>query len=242
MKIFSLAHIIFLIITIIIITTSIVMIRKIDNKKQNIIFVIIAFLCSFGIFFRYALDLKLQGPINISRLLLQLLQVCNFNFILMPIMLIPKCELARQYSIFFAMFAALTTFIAISPEFEKHNWYDLTIINSWLNHLFAVLLPILMVAARRLKPNKKYIPHVTILVIIYFTAVYAISEILINNGIITQSKNFSFVYNSSGLPILNILYKLIPIPYLYLFPILPFVIMFFYILSKLFEKYKITKY
>lgn len=239
---FCLTHIIFLLITILIITISIVMIRKTTKKTQNIIFIIIAVLCSLGIFYRYALDLSLNKPINITRLLLQLLQVCNFNFILLPLMLIPKFELARQYSIFFSMFAAMSTFIAVSSDFKNYNWYDQTIINSWLNHLFAVLLPILMVATKRLKPNKKYIPHVTILVIIYFTTVYIISELLINKGIITQDKNFSFVYNSSGLPILDTLYKLIPIPYLYLYPILPFMIMFFYLLSKIFKKYKVDKY
>ena len=93
---FGLTHIIFLLITILIITISIVMIRKTTKKTQNIIFIIIAVLCSLGIFYRYALDLSLNKPINITRLLLQLLQVCNFNFILLPLMLIPKFELARQ--------------------------------------------------------------------------------------------------------------------------------------------------
>ena len=229
MTLFSLTHIIFLIITILIIVFSIVIIRKLKQKTQNIIFIIITSLCSFGIFYRYALNLSFKGSIDITRLLLQLLQVCNFNFILLPLMLIPKFEIARQYSVFFSMFAAATTFIAVSTEFKNYNWYDQIIINSWLNHLFAVLLPILMIATNRIKPNKKYILSVTILVILYFTSVYIISEHLINKGIIPQNKNFSFVYSGNGMPILNTLYEIFPKPYLYLYPILPFMIGFFYL-------------
>ena len=242
MTMFSLIHIIFLIVTILIITMSIVIIRTVKPKIQNIIFIIIAFLCSFGIFYRYALDLSLKGNINLARLLLQLLQVCNFNFILLPLMLVPKFELVRQYSIFFSMFASMTTFIAVPSAFKSYNWYDQTIINSWLNHLFAILLPILMIASKRLKPNKKYILKVTLLVIIYFTLVYIISSILKQQGTISQDKNFSFIYNPEGVPILTTLYKLIPIPYIYLYPLLPPMIIFFYILSKIFNKYEVNKY
>lgn len=140
------------------------------------------------------------------------------------------------------MFTALTTFISVPSDFKNYNWYDMTIINSWLNHLFAILLPILMIASKRLKPNKKYILKVTLLVIIYFTLVYIISNILKQQGIISQNKNFSFIYNSEGVLILTMLYKLIPIPYIYLYPILPFMICFFYILSKIFNKYEVIKY
>lgn len=242
MTILSLTHIIFLIITILVITLLIIITRRVNPKTQNIIFIIITILGSLGIFYRHAMNLSFKEGINITALLIQLLQVCNFNFILLPLMLIPKLELARQYSVFFSMFAAMSTFIDVPLEFRDYNWYDPVIINSWLNHLCSVLLPILMIASRRLKPNKKYVFKVTITVIVYFTMVYVISELLKQQSIIPQDKNYSFVYHGKGIPVLDISYKLIPIAYLYLYPILPFMMGFFYILSKIFDNYHVNKY
>ena len=198
--------------------------------------------CSCGIFFRYGMGLSLEGGVNLAILLRELLQVCSFNFILLPLMLFPKCEVARQYSIFFSMFAASTTLFSVSKVYANMHWYDLSFLNSWVNHFFAIAVPLWMLAARRLKPQTKYIPHVAIGVFSYFTVVAIISTILIKNGIITVDKSYSFIFDTMGFAPLDILYKMIPYPYFYLYPLLPCMLIFFFVFSKLFTKYKVYPY
>ena len=60
--------------------------------------------------------------LRFDTLAMQMLQVCNFNFILMPLMLFKKNEFARQYSVFFSMFAASTAHTSVSSSFVNLNW------------------------------------------------------------------------------------------------------------------------
>lgn len=206
-------------------------------------FVVGALLCAGGIFFRYGMGLSLEGGFTWGTLAKEMLQVCNFNFILVLLMLIPKFELARQYSVFFSMFAASTTLISLQSNWAKLNWYDLTIMNSLINHVFVIALPLWMVAARRLKPRKEYIWKVSLSVFVYMTAVAIIVTVLMKNGVLTDpTPHYSFIYDTYGIGLLEMLYELIPYPYFYLYPIAPVMVGFFYLLAWLFRKYEVKPY
>lgn len=237
MQAFGKEHLCLLISSVIFLVITCIIVHKMSHKSQNIMFIIGAIICAGGIFYRYAMGLKINGGINLQTFALQMLQVCNFNFILVILMLFPKCEIARQYSIYFSMFAAATTFISIPKSWANYDWYSQTIINSWINHLFAVALPLWMVCAKRLYPQKKYIIPVSICVFCYFTFVYICSHFLINNNIITEKNSYSFIYNTDEIKLFEFLYNLIPYPYFYLLPLFPFMILFFYVLEKIFNKY-----
>lgn len=242
MKTFSTTHLIFLLISAIFLVVTMFIVSKLSRKGQNIMFFTGVILCSGGIFFRYAMGLSFEGKINLLTLIKELLQVCSFNFILLPLMLIPKCEVARQYSIFFSMFAASTTLFSVSTVYADMEWHNISFLNSWINHLFAIAVPLWMLAARRLKPRKEYIPKVTVAVFVYFTIVAAISTILIKKGVLTVETSYSFIYDTMGVGVLDFLYKLIPFPYFYLYPLLPLMILFFFGLSLAFKKYEVMPY
>ena len=240
MTLFSFTHIIFLLVTIVFILSTMYLITKLNRKWQNIMFIFAVIMCSGGIFFRYAMGLGFN-KINIETLLIQMLQVCNFNFILVPLMLIKKNEIARQYSFMFSMFAASTTLFALSKDWANLNWYDINIINSWLNHTFAISLPLWMFSARLLKPKKEYVLKVTIMVIIYFILSFFIQEILKASNDIYSSLNLSFIYGDKSIFVFDYLYKAIKLPCFYLIPLIPFMILFFIGLTKLFKNYKLRE-
>ena len=242
MKTLSLTHLLFILISLVVTILLCFITRKVSRKWQNLIFAIIVAIGCFGIFFRHAMGLTFSGKIKITNLLLQQLQVCNFNFILLPLMLIPNNELASQYSCMFSMFAAFTTFLSIPSRFAILHWYDVSILNFWLNHYCAILLPVLMIASRRLKPQKKYIFPVVACVFLYFTTSYLIQLILINNNIITLETSLSYVMKTDKIFVFDLLYKIIPFHYFYLYPFIPILAIFFWGLSKIFEKYETIKY
>ena len=194
---FSITHILMIIASIIFLILSTWVVSKLNRKWQNVFFVVAVIFCSGGIFYRYAMGMSFEKGLSVN-ILIQMLQVCNFNFVLLPLMLVPKFELARQYSFMFSMFAASTTIFSISGSWVNYNWYDQEVLNFWLYHLFAIACPIWMCAAKRLKPRKEYVIPVAICVVVYFTAVYGLSEIFRANGIIAPDKSFSFIYDPGG--------------------------------------------
>ena len=237
MKVFGSTHILLFLSTVAFLVFSMWAVSKMNRVCRNIAFVFAAFICAGGIFFRYGLNFSFTGEIYWQTLAVQLLQVCNFNFILVILMLVPKFELARQYSIMFSMFAASTTLVSVPSDWATRAWNDPYVLNSWLNHTFAIALPLWMLAARRLKPRRDYVWKVTVCVIVYFTTVTAIIPILRENGIISPTKSFSFTHSPEGIGVLEWLYRLIPFPCAYLLPLVPIMVGFFLLLAKIFKHY-----
>lgn len=219
------------------------LISKLNRKWQNVMIVVGALLCAGGIFFRYGMGLSFEGGFTWKTLGMEMLQVCNFNFILVLLMLIPKFELARQYSIFFSMFAASTTLVSLQSNWATMNWYDLTIMNSLINHVFIIAVPLWMLAARRLKPRRKYIWKVALGVFVYMTVVATIVTVLMKKGVITDpTPHYSFIYDTYGIGIFEWLYELIPYPYFYLLPLAVPMVAFFYFLAWAFRNYEVKPY
>lgn len=239
---YDFSHICFLIVVIGFLSLSTWAISKMPQNFQSIMIIIGAVLCSGIIFFTCGMGLSFRNGINLKGLARQMLQVCQFNMILVPLMLIPKLELARQYSVMFSMFAAMTTFVSIPDYFANYRWYDKQILAFWGFHVFAVAVPLWMMGARRLKPRKEYILPVVICVFAYFTVVYIISELLIDAGKMTAENSYSFIYKSGHTFPLKQLYNLIGVPYFYLWPLIPVLYGFDYLFSWLLRDYPAETY
>lgn len=217
-------------------------VSKMSRRWQNVMFVLCAFAVSAAIFYRFAMGLTWEGGITLKPLLYELLQVCNFNFILVWLMLIPRFELARQYSVYFSMFAASTTLFALHSNWATLPWHATTVFNSWFYHAGVVILTLWMVAARRLKPRRDYIWKVTLCVIGYFTLVAIITPVLWKYGIIPETESFSYIFDTDGIGAFEFFYNILPKPYFYLYLIVPLMVAFFYGLAWLFGKYRVERY
>ena len=232
------AHIGYFVVVVGFLALSTWVVSKMPRLFQSIMIILAAVLCAGLIFFTCGMGLSFENGVSWTGLARQMLQVCQFNMILMPLMLVPKFELARQYSAMFSMFAAMTTFVSIPDYFANYEWYDIQILSFWGFHVFAVAVPFWMMAARRLKPQKKYVLPVVICVFAYFTVVYIISEFLMEAGLMTVETSHSFIYKSGHTFPLKQLYDLIGIPYFYLWPLIPVLYGFDYLFAWLFRNYK----
>ena len=76
------AHIILLITTVCFLVATCFAVSKMSKKWQNVMYVFATIMCSSGVFFRYAMNLSFTSGVRVGSLLIQLMQVCNFNFIL----------------------------------------------------------------------------------------------------------------------------------------------------------------
>jgi hypothetical protein len=243
MKSFEPTHLVLLMATVAFVALTMFLASKLPRRWQNVLFIAGAVLCAGGILWRYGFNMSLSPlRFHADTLLIQMLQVCNFNLVLVLLMLVPKFELARQYSIMFSMFAAATVMLSIPSRFANDAWYSPDFLNFWLNHVFAIALPLWMLAAGRLKPQKKYILPVAGCVVAYFLIVYGCTEWLHAAGKLAESTTFSYVYDPAGVGLLEWMYKLIPVPCFYLAPLIPPMLGFFWGLVWLLRKYAVVPY
>ena len=243
MRSFDQTHLAVLLVTVAFYALTMFAAYKASRRGQNILFTIGAVLCAGGIFWRYAMNMGTSfADLEWDTLAIQMLQVCNFNFVLVLLMLIPKFELARQYSVMFSMFAAATVMLSIPKRFADDSWYDPDFLNFWLNHVFAIALPLWMVCAGRLKPQKKYIIPVSVCVVAYFLVSYGCTEWLHATDKLAESTTFSYIYDPAGVGLLEGLYKLIPVPCFYLVPLIPPMLGFFWLLTWIFKKSNVQPY
>jgi len=240
MKSFETTHLVLLAVTVAFVALSMFLVSRLSRRLQSVVFVVGAVLCAGGILWRYGFGMSLSPlRFHADTLLIQMLQVCNFNMVLVLLMLVPKFELARQYSIMFSMFAAATVMLSIPSRFANDAWYSPDFLNFWLNHVFAIALPLWMLAARRLKPQKKYILPVAGCVVAYFLVVYGCTEWLHAVGKVPLTQTFSYVYDPAGVGLLEWMYGLIPVPCFYLAPLIPPMLGFFWVLTRIFKRYAV---
>ncbi len=236
MKIGGTSHLLMVLAILLIIAGLMIIVYKSNKIVQNIIITSVAVLGTVGIFFLHGthygtrLDLKNLG--------MQMFQVCNFNFILLPLCLFKKNELARQYLFFFSMPAALSTFVTYPSDVANSMWYDIVSLNFWIDHACVVATPLLMVASRRFKPRLEYVNKVILCVFIYFFATFIANFAFNGFSFETINYNFSYTMESGSIMILEPIFKLIPVPFIYLLPLLPPIYFLFWLVAYLFKNYK----
>ena len=240
MQIGGTTHIFMIIASIIFLVVLMFIVSKLHKRGQNIVFFAIVLICMAGIFYLHGTHYGTS--LDIVNLLKQQLQVCNFNFILLPLCLIPKNELARQYLFYFSLFCALSTFVAYPSSIENSYWYQKECLNFWIDHLLIVALPLTFIASKRFKPQKEYIFKVMLCIFIYYSIAFLGNLILDGFDFSNLVHNYSYTMNAGAVMILQPLYDLISIPFVYLLPLVPFMYMFFWLLAYLFRNYKVKKY
>lgn len=212
-------------------------VAKSKEKVQYIMITIVGLIAVVGIFFLHGTHYFTK--LDFYNLGKQMFQVCNFNFLLIPLALFQKNELARQYLFYFSMPAALSSFVTYPSDVENSTWNSVIALTFWINHLCIALTPILILAAKKFKPNVSYIPKVLLCILLYFGAAFFVNFAL-NGWQIDGSNNLSYTMNSGSIMILQPLYKLISIPYVYLLPLVPVITFIYYLVAWVFKKYNLV--
>lgn len=233
------AHIMMVVVSIILIVGLCVLVARVSYKWQCVIIHSSVGLCMAGILF---LHLTRYGTtLDFKNFFEQIFQVCNFNFILLPLCLIKKNELARQYLFYFSMFSAMSTFVSYTSDVEGSMWYSIIALNFWLDHFLVIAITFMMISARWFKPRKEYILPVIMTMILYFLSAF-VANYLFNGCMITGAHNHSYTMDPGDIMILNPMFKLIPIPFVYLLPFAPILAVLFYLLSLIFRKYEVKEF
>ena len=237
MSIGGVAHMLMVFASIVISIVLFFVVKKSKEKVQNAIIYTLVGICAFGIFFLHCT--KYFTDFDLGDFLIQMLQVCNFNFILLPFCLFKKNELARQYLFLFSMPMALSTFVSYPSDVEGSMWYSVVCLTFWINHFLIALIPILMVATKRFKPRREYLLKVMLCIFIYFSIAF-IGNYVLNDFSINGAHNHSYTMGADSIALLIPLYDAIPIPFVYLLPMGGLLLFVYWIVVKLFNNYSVN--
>lgn len=236
MAIGGMAHLLMVLVSFIVGVLLFFLVKYSNEKVQNSIIFALSVFCMMGIFFLHGT--KYGTTLDLKNLLIQMFQVCNFNLILLPLCLFKRNELARQYLFLFSMPMALSTFVSYPGDVSGSMWYSIVCLTFWCNHFLIVMIPILMVATKKFKPQKQYLSKVIVCIFTYFLISFVVNYIL-NGFHLYGNHNHSYTMDPGGIMILKPIYDIISIPFVYLWPVLIILILLYSAVIKIFEKYKV---
>ena len=218
---FSYQHILLLLISVAYIICLCLILRKRTYKTQRIVFITIMSICCVIFFCRMFFGFEHARIWNEgSKTTLLPLELCNLNIIITLIGVIINKKFLNNYLYFVSVLGAIVS-LTIFPQvhmnlnlFTEYMFFDYYII-----HTNLVAVPIAMIACKWFKPEFKYTYISLLMLFVIYTALFGITTFL-RQFEPFENANYMYIYDPGTLPILSQLYSLIPIPYVYVLPLI----------------------
>jgi uncharacterized membrane protein YwaF len=176
------------------------------------IFNIIIFTINKFVLFRVFDDLEVLNELP--------LHLCNMNLILIPVALLTKNKLLMGYTYYVATIAAMAAILFFDSRYVGVNVMTYSIFVYFFYHAVLVATPILLVMFGLYTPEKSQIINVIILLLCMATVMHGFNLFMRSTGLCTIS-NYFYTMGMEGNPVLELLMKLVPIPLVYYFPMIP---------------------
>lgn len=229
------AHYLVLFLGVALIVLGCIFLPRLKKKYQLLTFWFLAISTTFVILWRFIIHYE-QTTIDV--LFRLTLQVCNFNFLILPLACIRKFKFPKHYLLFVQALGALFMFFAGDGFKTSGKIYDFDIITYWYYHWVPIALPIFMIACKEFTPKRKYIIPTFLALLGYFYLVTVGNSHLMAHRGYNISNTYSSVFYSENSSLLSALYDFIPVPMLYLLPIFLFSLVNSYIITYIFELVK----
>ena len=216
---FTLAHIISLLIAIVL---NFVIFTILKNKNDKIKTLVLLCLSSFGILAIIFNLIAWNSPIEYLPF-----HMCNINALLIPIALITKNKKIGNLLLLWSVGALIA--LIVNHSAANFELLSITFLQYYLSHTFEFGIPILIFALKLIPLDAKTIPStllisLCILIVVHFINLGLNKYIEINDlrdwkgDLIVV--NYMFTIKPDN-PALQFFYNLIPIPFLYVLPIIP---------------------
>ena len=155
------------------------------------------------------------------------LHLCNINMILIPIAVLKKSRPMMCFGFFMAPLGAMLALVMPGIGFGGYSLLLPRNIGYYGTHFMIVMEGLAVVTYGFLSPRLKDIPLTILTAFLVTLAVFGINMLFRATGLYPDA-NYFFSVVTEGNPILDIFHKLIPVPFLFLLPVM--VIMGIYML------------
>lgn len=142
------------------------------------------------------------------------LHLCNINLWLIPVSVLTRNTYLKSFSFYLGSIGAV---MALATPGLGYSGYSLLLPRVWgfyATHFGVLICALGLVTLGLLKPSFKLIPKSLLYIEIINFFVFLVNVFFVYTGIYKYA-NFMFSMSTSNNPVLNIFYKILPVPFLY---------------------------
>ncbi len=160
--------------------------------------------------------------------------LCNINIFVVPIAVITGKRSLKSFAFFLAPLGALMALLMPSIGFSDYSLFLPRIWGFYLTHMIIVLLGLSLYAFGLYRPRIKDTPGmVGALVVLSFCA-FIVNVVFRTTGL-SGTANYFYTYDPEGNPILEILFRFIPIRYVYALPCILILVLYVFLVFSILE-------
>ncbi len=145
------------------------------------------------------------------------LHLCNINMLLIPVAVMLDLQMLMSFCFFVGSICAALAIMMPGLGFDHYSIFLPRMMGYFGTHYMVVIMAIAIVTFGLYRPNFKDLPKTCVVITVITFCVYLINLLLIHTGL-HPNANYFYSLRPVGNPLLELFYKWIPIPFLYLLP------------------------
>ena len=145
------------------------------------------------------------------------LQLCNINMILIPIAVWKRWRPLMSFNFFIGPLGALMALVMPGLGFDGYSILLPRMLGYFGTHFMILIEGLALVTLGLFRPTLRDLPRTVLTLFVIALLVFGINMLLRATGLYPQA-NYFFSVETEGNPLLELFYRLIPYPFLYLLP------------------------
>lgn len=145
------------------------------------------------------------------------LQLCNINLLLIPIAVLTKKRPLLGFCFFIGPIGALMAMVLPGNGFDGYSIFLPRMLGYYGTHLVVMYAALAVGTFGLYRPRMRDLPMTALTVFLIALAVFGFNMLLRTTGLHPKA-NYFFAVETEGNALLELFYRLIPLPFLYLLP------------------------
>lgn len=162
------------------------------------------------------------------------IQLCNINMILIPIAVLRKSRPLIAFCFFLGPLGAMMALVMPGTGFDGYSLLLPRMLGYYGTHFMIVIEGLALAVFGLFRPRLRDMPRVMLTSVIITFIIFVIDMILRLSGLHPKA-NYFLAVETEGNFLLEIFYKLIPVPFLYLMPCIAILAVYMLIVTLPFE-------
>ena len=163
------------------------------------------------------------------------IQLCNINMFLIPIGILTRRRSLLGFAFFVAPLGALMALVFPDPAFSGYSLWLPRMLGYYLTHMLILICGFSLTTLGFYRPRPKDLPGITGALLTTAFAAFLV-DLLLRHTVCPQANYFFAFGQDIDISILNLLWKWIPVPFLYELPALAILFVYMGLVCLVFSK------
>ena len=191
------------------------------NRTEKTKRVVLLCLAIFNALIYIAYKIVMAFTFDVFIILKELpLHLCNLNLILIPLAILTNNKLLMSYLYYVGLLAAFAGIMFFDSVFLGKNVFSFVVLVYFIYHAILLVFPLLLVSLKLFTPSLSYVWKALVVLVSLALIMHLVNLLFIHTGWCVEA-NYFYTMGMPDNPVLGMLMKLIPIPFLYYLPVAP---------------------